>query len=174
MSNERIVCASCSSNNFATQAACWKCGKPLATVAPAASNAMPAVDSVPLGSSPAASHYAAVSYNLPIESPAAFWSAVAMGIVFPMIAIPVGLVFLMLDNKRKSQIGWWNILFGLIGTLLNGIVIAVSLTPLLLNASRMLPSLTGGRMGQAQTQDMNAEAPPLDLPGQRPFASPPR
>jgi ABC-type Fe3+ transport system permease subunit len=171
MSNERIVCAFCSSNNFATQAACWKCGKPLATVS---SNAMPTASTVPLVSSPAASHDAAVSYNLPSESPSAFWSAVAMGIVFPMIAIPVGLVFLMLDDKRKSQIGWWNILFGLIGTLLNGIVIAVSLTPLLLNASRMLPSLTGGRMGQAQTQDMNAEAPPLDLPGQRPFANPPR
>ena len=161
MSNERVVCAACGSNNFATQAACWKCGKPLlASPAPATA--------VPVARYDASSRASA-------ESPAAFWSSVALGVIFPVISIPVGLIFLMLDDKRKSQIGWWNILFGLVGTVLNGILMAVSLAPLLMGASRMLPSLTGlGGRGAAQSQDMSSEAPPLDIPGQRPFANPPR
>ena len=161
MSNERVVCAACGSNNFATQAACWKCGKPLvATLAAAVAVPVARYD---------APHGAAA------ESPAAFWSCLALGVIFPVISIPVGLVFLMLDDKRKSQIGWWNILFGLIGTVLNGILVAVSLAPLLMGASRMLPSLTGlGGRGSTQSQDMSSEAPPLEIPGQRPFANPPR
>lgn len=167
MSNERVVCVSCGSNNFATQAACWKCGKPL-SAAPV---------SAPVGATPSAPVAApSVPYrtsDLPTESPAALWSSVALGLLFPMISIPVGLVFLMLDNKRKSQIGWWNILFGLLGTLLNGILVAISLTPLLMSVSKLLPGLSPTR--SAASQDPNAEVPPLDLPGQRPFFNnPPR
>lgn len=175
MSNERVVCAACGSNNFATQAACWKCGKPLSagTAAPPSPISAAAVPAAAVQARPAP---VPASYDLRNETPAAFWSSVAMGIVFPMFAIPIGMVFLMLDDRRKAQIGWWNILFGLLGTLLNGILVAVSLAPLLMNVSRMIPGIggIGGRAGQAQSQDMNAEAPPLDLPGQRPFASPPR
>ena len=170
MSNERVVCAACGSNNFATQAACWKCGRALV-----ASAALPAPQPHP---QPAPGGAAAVPAARPIyalpstESPAAFWSSVAMGIFFPIISIPVGLVFLMLDDKRKTQIGWWNILFGLLGTVLNGILVMVSLAPVLMNATRMIPGL-GGR-GAAQSQDMNSEVAPLEIPGQRPFANPPR
>jgi len=39
-----------------------------------------------------------------------------MGLLFPAIAIPVGLVFLMLDDKRKTQIGWLNIIWGCVGS----------------------------------------------------------
>ena len=167
MSNERVVCAACGSNNFATQAACWKCGRALV-----ASAALPVPQPQPAPDG-AAVPVARPTYALPsTELPAAFWSSVAMGVFFPIISIPVGLVFLMLDDKRKTQIGWWNILFGLLGTVLNGIVVMVSLAPVLMNATRMIPGL-GGR-GAAQSQDMNSEVAPLDLPGQRPFATPPR
>jgi uncharacterized membrane protein len=98
---------------------------------------------------------------------------VALGIVFPMLAIPVGMVFLMLDDKRKAQIGWWNIVFGLVGTLLNGILAAVTIMPLLMGATKMIPGMD--RLGGgSRSQDMSSEAAPLDLPGQRPFAAPPR
>ena len=167
MSNERVVCAACGSNNFATQAACWKCGRALV-----ASAALPVPQPQPAPDG-AAVPVARPTYALPsTELPAAFWSSVAMGVFFPIISIPVGLVFLMLDDKRKTQIGWWNILFGLLGTVLNGILVMVSLAPLVMNATRMIPGL-GGR-GAAQSQDMNSEVAPLDLPGQRPFATPPR
>lgn len=168
MSNERVVCAACGSNNFATQAACWKCGKVLSAPPPVAAPAP--MSAVPAGAPPLARPLPAP--DLRSESPAAFWSSVAMGVLFPMLAIPVGLVFLMLDDRRKHQIGWWNILFGLVGTLLNGVIAVVSLYPLFMNATRLIPNLGGARAGQSQ--DLNAEAPPLDLPGQRPFAAPPR
>jgi hypothetical protein len=168
MSNERVVCAACGMNNFATQAACWKCGKPLAAGVPLAQ---------PVPASPSTGATAvAPPRALASESPVAFWSSVVMGIIFPMIALPVGLVFLMLDDRRKAQIGWWNILFGLVGSVLNGIVVAVSLAPLLMSASRLVPGLggLGSRGAAAQSQDLNSEAQPLELPGQRPFANPPR
>ncbi|MCX6365351.1 MAG: hypothetical protein NTX57_01425 [Armatimonadetes bacterium] len=172
MSNERVVCAACGSNNFATQAACWKCGRALATAPPPVPSASPPASSGGAGAIPVAAR-PTYSAELRQESPAAFWSSVALGIVFPMLAIPVGMVFLMLDDKRKAQIGWWNILFGLVGTLLNGILAAVTIMPLLMGATKMIPGMD--RLGGgSRSQDMSSEAAPLDLPGQRPFAAPPR
>ena len=158
MSNERVVCASCGSNNFATQAACWKCGKTLAAL--------------PSGLSAPSQAGTVAAMPLRTESPMALWSALAMGLLFPAVALPVGLVFLMLDDQRKIQIGWWNILFGLLGTVLNGILVAITLGPLVAGLSRLVPSLMGPTA--ARSENLNSEAAPLDLPGQRPFASPPR
>ncbi len=168
MSNERVVCAECGSNNFATQAACWKCGKTLAATPTPSGTAI-------LTAAPSAVRYVG-STDSAKESPAALWSSVALGVIFPVISIPVGLVFLMLDDKRKAQIGWWNILFGLVGTVLNGIVIAVSLIAPLKALTASLPGMggLGGRSGMS-SQDPNSEVPPLNLPGQpRFFANPPR
>lgn len=170
MSNERVVCAACGSNNFATQAACWKCGKPLVASATPSSSPPQAMSAGVAAVSPRP-----IPISTSTESPAALWSSVALGVVFPMISIPVGLVFLMLDDKRKAQIGWWNILFGLVGTLLNGIVVAVSLMPVFMSLTKGLPGIGGlGNRTGMSAQDPNSEVPPLDLPGQRPFSMPPR
>ena len=172
MSNERVVCAACGSNNFATQAACWKCGRGLTAAPPPTPSASMPAPAAGAGAIPVAAR-PAYSADLRQESPAAFWSSVALGIVFPMLSIPVGMVFLMLDDKRKAQIGWWNILFGLVGTLLNGILAAVTIMPLLMGATKMIPGMD--RLGgSSRTQDMSSEVAPLDLPGQRPFSTPPR
>lgn len=94
MSDGRRICPACGSNNFETQAACWKCGKPLTGAsAPAASPTPP--------------------------SPNAWIATIALGLLFPLVAVPVGLVFLMLDDPRKTQIGRWNLLWGTIGTLVH-------------------------------------------------------
>lgn len=124
MSVDRVACPKCGSNNFATQARCWSCGTPLGGGAPApASGAAPV--SAPLPSSQA--------------NPAtAIWACVALGLLFPFVAVPVGIVFLMLDDKRKGQIGWQAILWGSVGTVVQMIATAAlgsMLTGPLLQAS---------------------------------------
>lgn len=115
----RIVCSRCGSNNFSTQASCWKCGGALsqATVPAPATTAAPVA---------------------PPNGSTAFVAAVALGLLFPLVAVPVGIVFLMLDDPRKSAIGRWNIAWGVAGTILHtiatGVLIQALAMPMLVKA----------------------------------------
>jgi hypothetical protein len=133
--SERVVCASCSANNFATQAACWKCGKALLATASAPPSGPSTANTASLFASPSpALATPGVSYERPIAaeyvSPStATAAAVVLGLLFPALAIPVGIIFLMLDNKRKAAIGWQNIIWGVVGSVLHLIVTLASFTP---------------------------------------------
>jgi uncharacterized membrane protein len=154
MSNDRVVCRQCGSNNFATQAACWKCGTALAaavssalTPSPVAASALPAPQA---------------------ESPTALWSSLFLGILFPFIAIPVGFIFLMLDDRRKAQIGWWNLLFGTVGTILNVVVTMAMISPMLMGLIRSNPLLRGTGGGESSLQSEVAPPSFPGIPNQRP------
>jgi hypothetical protein len=130
--SERVVCASCSANNFATQAACWKCGKSLSMGAtPVNPPSAPPLQPTPYGQQP--------SPAIPMMSPSpeyvspgvATAAAVVMGLFFPAFSIPLGIAFLMLDNKRKIAIGWQNIIWGIVGTVLNIIISTALFTPVM-------------------------------------------
>lgn len=58
-------------------------------------------------------------------------AAAALGMLFPLVGLPTGLVFLMLDDPRKTQIGWILIGWSLAGTLLSVVPLLLSLGPLL-------------------------------------------
>ena len=64
------------------------------------------------------------------ESALAPKAAAALGLMFPYIGLPVGMVFLMLDDPRKTQLGWLLIGWSVLGTVLNGIALLVTLVPL--------------------------------------------
>jgi hypothetical protein len=158
--SERVVCASCSANNFATQAACWKCGKSLsatATAAPPIANNSPSpafASSTPAFASPAT--VSAVSYERPVASEyvspsTATAAAVVLGLLFPALAIPVGIIFLMLDNKRKTAIGWQNIIWGVVGSVLHLIVTAASFTPLMMYA--MSKGIAAGQQNNSSVME---------------------
>ena len=128
----RVRCLYCGANNFPASAACWQCGRPLK----AAGAAMPEVANSPMpGPLPgivAAQHPLAARYA--VESSLAPKAAAAMGLIFPWIGLPVGIVFLMLDDPRKTQIGWMAIAWSVLGTVLNivaGIILSAMLSPLL-------------------------------------------
>ena len=126
----RVVCARCGANNFDTQAACWKCGAPLtagsgftggqvppssgARLAPPVSpTAVPASAPAPeMGYRPVAAT---------MDPSVATWSAIALALFFPFVAVPVGVVFLMLDDRRKAEIGrialLWGLVFSVVQTL---------------------------------------------------------
>ena len=113
--NSRIVCSKCGSNNFATQAACWQCGAALSGSAPRPTPSAPGVFAPP---APAPT------------SSQPFVAAAAMGLLFPLIAVPVGIVFLMLDDPRKAAIGRSNIAWGVAGTILHTVATGLLLQPL--------------------------------------------
>lgn len=137
----RIVCSRCGSNNFSTQASCWKCGAPLAANAPSPSAPAPLSAPIPR---PAA------------DSATPFVAAAALGLLFPLVAVPVGIVFLMLDDSRKSAIGRWNIAWGIAGTILHTVA-----TGLLVQALLMPTLLKGMTTLQQQSQQSD-----LDKAGQ--------
>ncbi len=107
-----------------TQAACWKCGARLAGGSGASA---PPVARAPLGvygTAPAASPLAAtpVSYlsrSATADPAVASWSSALLGLLFPYAAIPVGLVFLMFDDKRRAEIGRLAIIWGVVGTVVH-------------------------------------------------------
>ena len=59
------------------------------------------------------------------ESTLAPKAAAALGLIFPWVGLPVGMVFLMLDDPRKTQIGWMTIGWSILGTVLNTIAFSV-------------------------------------------------
>ena len=127
----RVRCLYCGANNFPASAACWQCGRPLkASPAPAAPSGLSASASSPaLPSSPFPA--SAPAMRAPVmESSLAPKAAAALGLMFPYVGLPVGIVFLMLDDPRKTQLGWLLIGWSVLGSVLNGIGLLVTLLPL--------------------------------------------
>lgn len=142
----RIVCSQCGANNFQTQAACWKCGASLfaASPTPAAGSASAAPGrpsaSVPhLPSSP------------PVDPTVASISAIVLAALFPYIALPVGIVFLMLDDRRKIEVGRVAIVAGLIFTIAHTLFFAWLTKAAVDQVKGFLPN-AGGIAGQIQQQ----------------------
>ncbi len=54
-----------------------------------------------------------------------------MGMLFPLIGLPAGIIFLMLDDPRKTHLGWLLIGWSLAGTVLSVVPLLLTLGPLL-------------------------------------------
>lgn len=61
------------------------------------------------------------------ESALAPKAAAALGLIFPYVGLPVGIVFLMLDDPRKEKLGWITLGWSILGTILNSIAFAALL-----------------------------------------------
>lgn len=121
----RVRCLYCGANNFPASAACWQCSRPLKAMPDAPANASSAAAPMP-GMATAVPARAALA-----ESPLAPKAAAAMGMLFPLIGLPAGMIFLMLDDPRKTQIGWLLIGWSLAGTVLSVVPLLFTLGPLL-------------------------------------------
>lgn len=69
----------------------------------------------------------------------------------------------MLDDRRKAQIGWWNIIAGVIGTVLNLLVAFATIMPMLSGITKGLP--LGGLRAGASSPNLQSEVSPPELPG---------
>ena len=132
----RVRCLYCGANNFPSSAACWQCSRPL--------KAMPAT---PPANAPGAlppsfsSDLTPTSVSRPAlaESPLAPKAAAALGMLFPYVGLPAGMIFLMLDDPRKTQLGWLLIGWSIAGTILSVASLAVTLGPVWAVLRSLLP-----------------------------------
>ncbi|MBC8104535.1 MAG: hypothetical protein H7Z41_18325 [Cytophagales bacterium] len=150
----RVVCARCGANNFQTQAACWKCGTAL-TATPSVPNGSP------LAHAPFAPPFAAAT-PLPVDPVVATASAIALAALFPYIALPVGIVFLMLEDRRKLEIGKITIVAGLIFTIAHSLFFAWLTKAAWDQVRGFLPRASGvaARIQQQRQPGMTEELPP--------------
>ena len=166
----RVVCSQCGANNFDTQAACWKCGASLSAVAAPAASAPPRPHSAggyppsPLsGAAPAAPAYRPASGV--VDPSVAFWSAVALGVLFPFFAVPVGIVFLMLDDRRKGEVGRITLLWGIIGTIFHTLITAWMIRGAVNQVRAYVPFLNrGGSASSSLSLPQNPSQPSLTSP----------
>jgi hypothetical protein len=70
--------------------------------------------------------------------------AAALGMMFPYIGLPAGMIFLMLDDPRKTQLGWLLIGWSVAGTVINVVSLAITLGPLWALLRGMMPHPGGG------------------------------
>lgn len=131
----RVICSRCGANNFETQAACWKCSASLVG------------GPIPVLSSQASDSGAPVVAYRPqsnVDPSVAFWSAIALAVFFGPLAIPVGLVFMMLDDRRKVDLGKLTLIAGIISTIVQFIFTFMAFQAVTAQLFRFVPALTRG------------------------------
>ncbi|MBC8140334.1 MAG: hypothetical protein H7Y38_02705 [Armatimonadetes bacterium] len=157
----RTICGNCGANNFETQAACWKCGKTLAGTGIALSAAPRLADSVAVVAAPAT-----------VDPAVAQWTAILGGLLVPIVMLPVGLAFLMWDDRRKVEVGRTATIASLVGTLFHAIFTYFAVAGVVGMAMKMLPgAVDKAKAGQSEpAPDFNEDVKPLELPGIPPMA----
>ena len=145
----RVRCLYCGANNFPSSASCWQCHRPLkampsapadapASAGAASAAAVGAAPALPPGyGQPAARLRAA-------ESALAPKAAAALGMLFPFVALPAGMIFLMLDDPRKTQLGWLMIGWSVGGSVISTLLLAATLGPLWAVLKALMPHPGGG------------------------------
>ena len=158
----RVRCLYCGANNFPASASCWQCGRPLKAVPAGQADvgASPLPSPLP-GIAPVRQ---ALTARPLTESALAPKAAAALGLMFPYIGLPVGIVFLMLDDPRKTQIGWMTIGWSVLGTVLNSIAFSVLLGLLAPLLKGLAPHAGGSPSGLPAMPDMGGDGAGLLLP----------
>ena len=155
----RTTCPRCGANNFETQAACWKCGAALGS-------------NSGLGGRAAPSHAVQNDIGSPLSPPTvdpavAHWVGAIGGLLIPIAMLPVGLAFLMWDDRRKVEVGRTATIASLVGTLFHAIFTYFAIAGALQTLKQFIPG-GAGRPTAAQSEpapNLNSEAKPLELPG---------
>jgi hypothetical protein len=111
-----------------------------------------------------------------VEPALAVWSAIALAFLFPGVAVPAGLIFLMLDDRRKAEIGRILLIWGIVFSLLHLLVTAWWLRGMY---EQVRPFLPGSGAATARQPKMSDSVPPIQVPGEQqnlpevPFPEPP-
>lgn len=68
------------------------------------------------------------------------------------MSLCTGLIFLMLPGRRNAMLGWWNVIAGVIGTILHIVALAFLLPAV---TSGVLTKTLSGLSQQRQQNDIN-------------------
>jgi hypothetical protein len=67
-------------------------------------------------------------------------AVVALSMLAPFVSLCAGCVFLMLPGRRNATVGWWNVIAGVIGSILHIVALAF-----------IIPSVTTGVLTKTLT-----------------------
>lgn len=109
-SSGRITCPRCGANNFETVTSCWKCSTPLA--AGAGGRGAITLASELNSESPRHIPDARASTGDPDLANRA---ALYLALVIPFIGLPVGWVFMMIEDRRLQRVGKTCVIWSLAG-----------------------------------------------------------
>lgn len=110
----RWMCGQCRANNFDTVTSCWKCGT-------ARSNASP-ITTPPLRTGErmaAAAMPASYAPSLEGDPAVAKRAALLLALTIPFLGLPVGWIFMMMEDYRRQAIGRFCVLWSCIGLLIH-------------------------------------------------------
>jgi len=79
-------------------------------------------------------------------------AVVVLSILTPFVSLCAGLVFLMMPGRRNATLGWWNVIAGVIGTILHIVVLAFLIPTV---TSGLLTKTLSGLTQQRQQNDVN-------------------
>jgi len=76
----------------------------------------------------------------PTDTSTADKAAIWLGLLFPIVGYPVGIVFMMLDDPRKTQLGRLTILWSTIGLVATFVASLLFIGPLVAMGEKLIPS----------------------------------
>lgn len=134
----RLSCTRCGANNFDTVTACWKCGAALSANASG-------VAVMPVGPMMPGERVAPIMIASPSgDSGMAKRAAIALALTLPFIGLPVGWIFMMIEDSRKQAIGRLCANVSMIGLLLHLVLMYFGMQATMALAMKYLPGIAGG------------------------------
>ncbi len=79
-------------------------------------------------------------------------AVVVLSLLTPFVSLCVGLIFLMLSGRRNTTLGWWNVVAGVLGSVLHVVALAFLLPAV---TSGVLTKTLTGLSQQRQQNDVN-------------------
>jgi hypothetical protein len=137
----RVVCPRCGANNFDTVSACWKCSAPLGSASAAHTGYTPSPIANPVtvqgpssfggpqqpSSAEGFAYRAAGAVHQAGDSARANRAAFWLGMTMPYFGFPIGLAFMMCDDRRRQEVGRLCIIWSLVSGVFHMLLMFVSL-----------------------------------------------
>lgn len=79
-------------------------------------------------------------------------SVVVLSLMAPFVSLCAGCIFLMMPGRRNATLGWWNIIAGVIGTVLHIVALAFIIPSV---TSGVLTKSLSGLAQQREQSDIN-------------------
>ena len=160
----RLTCPRCGANNFETVTACWKCGTALnagvsspVAAAPLSQGAYPGAERAPAPPMTTANNapYPLAPVSSAGDSGVATRAAIALALTLPWIGLPVGWVFMMIEDRRRQAIGRICAVWSMIGLVLHLLLLipAASAVGAILMKAVMSGAMRGGGNGGVNLPD---------------------
>ncbi len=156
----RITCARCGANNFDTVTSCWKCGAPVGVAPTAAAGFGPSplppasISPMPAMQERMPAHAAYSALPPSGDAAVARRAAILLGLTIPFIGLPVGWVFMMIEDRSKQAVGRWCATWSMIGLVIHLVVTYLVIQQSVPMMLRMLtPVLEGAARRNAGGQE---------------------